>query len=148
VVAAGVVAWAHSHGAQQKAGPLRQGPASRTLSSGPALLGQWVVTSLFTDPLAGSAPAVIDALRDPACYPEAPARVDLAETHISCVFLGEHTVYKLKKPVDFGFLDYTTPELRRHACEEEVRLNTRLRPLLTRILSSACRSAMKSSAAK
>ena len=68
----------------------------------------------------------LDALRDPACYPEAPARVDLAETHISCVLLTERTVYKLKKPVDFGFVDYSTPALRRRYCEREVALNRRL----------------------
>ncbi len=65
-------------------------------------------------------------LRDPACYPEPPARVELAETHISCVFLTEHTVYKLKKPVDFGFVDYSTVALRRRYCEREVALNRRL----------------------
>ncbi|HET9929551.1 MAG TPA: AAA family ATPase [Polyangiaceae bacterium] len=52
--------------------------------------------------------------------------VTLIETHISRVFLiGEH-VFKLKKPVDFGFLDFTTLELRRRACEAEVLLNRRL----------------------
>src|SRR5579871_6514442 len=65
-------------------------------------------------------------LRDPACYPEAPARVELAETHISCVLLTERTVYKLKKPVDFGFVDYSTLALRRRFCEREVELNRRL----------------------
>lgn len=68
----------------------------------------------------------LQELRDPACYPEAPARVDLAETHISCVFLTEHTVYKLKKPVDFGFVDYSTLALRRRFCRREVELNRRL----------------------
>jgi len=63
VVGSVVVTWVHSEGAARKAGPLRQGSASRTLSSGPALLGQWVVTSVFSDRLAGSAPAVIDAVR-------------------------------------------------------------------------------------
>lgn len=68
----------------------------------------------------------LDALRDPACYPETPGRVDLAETHISCVFLTEHTVYKLKKPVDFGFVDYSTLALRHRYCRREVALNRRL----------------------
>ncbi|HZQ38474.1 MAG TPA: AAA family ATPase [Dehalococcoidia bacterium] len=68
----------------------------------------------------------LDALRDPACYPEAPSRVDLAETHISCVFLMERTVYKLKKPVDFGFVDYSTRALRHRFCQREVELNRRL----------------------
>jgi len=50
------------------------------------------------------------------------------ETHISHVFLAGEYAYKLKKPVDFGFLDFTTPEKRRAACAEEVRLNARLAP--------------------
>jgi aminoglycoside phosphotransferase family enzyme/predicted kinase len=50
----------------------------------------------------------------------------LIETHISWVFLAEHDVYKLKKPVNFGFLDFTTIELRRAACVQEVALNARL----------------------
>ncbi len=52
----------------------------------------------------------------------------LVETHISWVFLGEREVWKVKKPVDLGFLNFTTPELRRQACEAEVRLNRRLAP--------------------
>lgn len=50
----------------------------------------------------------------------------LIETHISWVFLSTRDVYKLKKPVDFGFLDFTTVELRRAACVQEVELNARL----------------------
>lgn len=50
------------------------------------------------------------------------------ETHISWVFLGERDVYKIKKPVDFGFLNFSTLEKRREACEAEVRLNRRLAP--------------------
>ena len=51
---------------------------------------------------------------------------ELVETHISWVLLGEDTVYKIKKPVDFGFLDYTTLEKRRFYCEKEIELNRRL----------------------
>jgi uncharacterized protein len=54
--------------------------------------------------------------------------IELVETHTSWVFLGQDTVFKVKKPVDFGFLDFTTLEKRRVACEAEVRLNTRLAP--------------------
>ena len=50
----------------------------------------------------------------------------LIETHISWVFLGEREVYKVKRPVDFGFLDFRSREARREACEAEVRLNRRL----------------------
>jgi aminoglycoside phosphotransferase family enzyme len=55
-------------------------------------------------------------------------RIDLVQTHISYVFLAGDFVYKLKKPVDLGFLDFTTLEKRRHFCQEEVRLNRRLCP--------------------
>lgn len=51
---------------------------------------------------------------------------ELRETHISWVFLHEHDVYKVKKPVQFGFLDFSTLELRRRACVAEVELNRRL----------------------
>ena len=54
--------------------------------------------------------------------------VEMKQTHISVLLLGRHHVIKLKKPVDFGFLDYTTLEKRRQACEAEVRLNRRLCP--------------------
>ena len=52
--------------------------------------------------------------------------VEMVQTHISVVLLGRDRVLKLKKPVDFGFLDYTTSEKRRRACEAEVELNRRL----------------------
>ena len=54
--------------------------------------------------------------------------VEMIQTHISVVLLGQRIALKLKKPVDFGFLDYTTLEKRRVACEAEVRLNRRLCP--------------------
>jgi aminoglycoside phosphotransferase family enzyme/predicted kinase len=72
---------------------------------------------------------MVEALLRPGAYPPpAPTRVDLVTTHISWVFLTDHDVWKVKRPVDYGFLDYTTPERRRHCCEEEVRLNRRLAP--------------------
>jgi len=64
------------------------------------------------------------ALHDDLCGPG----VERVETHGAWVFLGKDTVWKVKKPVDFGFLDFTTPEKRRAACEAEVRLNSRLSP--------------------
>ncbi len=54
--------------------------------------------------------------------------IDLEETHISWVFLAERDVWKVKKPVDLGFLYFTTPSKRREACEAEVRLNRPLAP--------------------
>ena len=53
---------------------------------------------------------------------------ELIETHISWVFLGRQDVFKVKRPVDFGFLDFTSLEKRRMACEAELRLNRRLAP--------------------
>ena len=56
--------------------------------------------------------------------------VHLVETHISWVFLTGRYVYKVKKPVDLGFLDFGTLAKRRHYCHEEVRLNRRFAPSL------------------
>ena len=57
-----------------------------------------------------------------------PAGVELRETHISWVLLGRDRVLKLKKPVNFGFLDFSTLDRRRQACDAEVALNERLAP--------------------
>lgn len=54
--------------------------------------------------------------------------IELVETHISWVLLGPTEVWKLKKPMELGFLDFSTVELRRAACEAEVALNRRLAP--------------------
>ena len=54
----------------------------------------------------------------------------LVETHISWVLLAADTAWKIKKPVRLSFVDYSTLELRRHFCEEELRLNRRLAPSL------------------
>jgi hypothetical protein len=56
------------------------------------------------------------------------AGFELIETHISWVFLGAAEVFKVKRPVDLGFLDFTTLEKRREACDAELRLNRRLAP--------------------
>lgn len=73
-------------------------------------------------------PRLIEALSDPKAYPLPAAEVIVHQTHISVVFLAGPFAYKIKKPVDLGFLDFRTPERRRHFCEEEVRLNRRLAP--------------------
>jgi aminoglycoside phosphotransferase family enzyme len=65
-------------------------------------------------------------LRQPEAYPARPARVDVIETHMSWVFLAGELVYKLKKPVRYAFLDFSTIEARRENCEREVELNQRL----------------------
>lgn len=72
--------------------------------------------------------AIVRWLSDPASYPHRPKHVDQVETHISRVFLAGPLVYKLKKPVRYDFLDFSTRELREHACREELRLNRRLAP--------------------
>lgn len=65
-------------------------------------------------------------LSDPASYPHTTARVEARETHMSWVFLTDDRVYKLKKPVKYPFLDFSTLSRRRFFCEEELRLNRRL----------------------
>jgi aminoglycoside phosphotransferase family enzyme/predicted kinase len=81
----------------------------------------------------------------PAAYPHRCDSIELIETHISWVLLTGEFAYKIKKPVDFGFLDFSTLALRRRYCEEEVRLNRRFAESLyldvvpvTRIDGSAC----------
>lgn len=56
------------------------------------------------------------------------SNVEVRETHISWVFLTSERAYKLKKPVDLGFLDFSSLEKRRAACEAELELNRRLAP--------------------
>ena len=73
---------------------------------------------------------LVHALLDPACYPHPVRQVEHIETHISDVFLTGEYAYKLKKPLDLGFLDFSTLEKRRLCCEEELRLNPRLAPEL------------------
>lgn len=68
-------------------------------------------------------------LRSKGAYPRAEhSPVELLETHLSWVFLVKERVYKLKKPVNFGFVDFSTVQARRLACETEVVLNRRLAP--------------------
>ncbi|MBD1842400.1 AAA family ATPase [Cyanobacteria bacterium FACHB-63] len=71
-------------------------------------------------------PLIVEALLDPAIY-DHPVKdtIELVQTHVSYVFLTGDYVYKLKKPVNFGFLDYSTLEKRKHFCDEELRLNQR-----------------------
>src|SRR5579875_243626 len=71
---------------------------------------------------------LIEALSSPAVYPQPVEKVEVRQTHISVVFLAGVHVYKIKKPVNPGFLDFSTLEKRLHFCREEVRLNRRLAP--------------------
>ena len=75
-----------------------------------------------------SLPSYIQAMLDAAFYPHHPDSVELKQTHISYVLLAGDYVYKVKKPVSFAFLDYSTLEKRRRFCHEEVRLNRKLAP--------------------
>ena len=67
-------------------------------------------------------------LKSPASYAHRPAEVRSTETHICWVFFASPLVFKVKKPVNLGFLDFSTLEKRQHFCEREVRLNRRLSP--------------------
>jgi len=69
---------------------------------------------------------LIAALQNPALFPHPVTEFQVIETHISWVLLTGEFAYKIKKPVDFGFLDFTTLAQRKHFCEEELRLNQRL----------------------
>lgn len=73
---------------------------------------------------------LIRALRAPGCYPHPVERVEHRETHVSHVLLAGAHAYKIKKPVDLGFLDFSTLADREHYCREELRLNGRLAPRL------------------
>jgi aminoglycoside phosphotransferase family enzyme len=67
-------------------------------------------------------------LKRPDSYPDSPSRVETVETHMSWVFLTDRLAYKLKKPVRYEFLDFSTLGARHWDCREEVRLNRRLAP--------------------
>jgi aminoglycoside phosphotransferase family enzyme/predicted kinase len=69
---------------------------------------------------------LIAFLADPESYSHRPSQVTLIQTHASWVFVASPFVYKVKKPVNFGFLDFSTLELRKADCEREVELNRRL----------------------
>ena len=71
-------------------------------------------------------PELIQALLNPRVYPVETPSVELVQTQISYVFLAGNDVYKIKKPVDFGFLDYSTLEKRLYYCNKEIELNRRL----------------------
>ncbi|WP_183143727.1 bifunctional aminoglycoside phosphotransferase/ATP-binding protein [Pseudomonas cichorii] len=70
--------------------------------------------------------SLIAALQNPALFPHPVENFRVIETHISWVLLTGSYAYKFKKPVNFGFLDFTTLAAREHFCNEELRLNQRL----------------------
>lgn len=72
---------------------------------------------------------LIDGLSSPAAYTHSVGeKVEVRQTHISVVFLAGAYAYKVKKPVNLGFVDFSTLDRRHHFCLEEVRLNRRLAP--------------------
>lgn len=73
-------------------------------------------------------PQKVALLKDPGTYPHRPTHVDTIETHMSWVFLTDTHAYKLKKPVRYDFLDFSTLAAREWNCREELRLNQPLAP--------------------
>ncbi len=73
-------------------------------------------------------PELVQALLNPKAYPETPQHIELVQTQMSFVFVTDDYVYKVKKPVNLGYLDYTTLDKRRFFCQREVKLNRRLCP--------------------
>ncbi|HEV2583000.1 MAG TPA: hypothetical protein VGT44_19225, partial [Ktedonobacteraceae bacterium] len=74
---------------------------------------------------------MLNALAQPGAFPFAlpdSEVIEVMQTHASAVLLAADRAYKLKKPKNFGFFDYSTPALRRHFCGQEVLLNRRLAP--------------------
>jgi len=75
-------------------------------------------------------PDFVNFLLQPAAYTPGTSTVKLVQTHISYVFITDDLVYKFKKPVDFGFLDFTSLAKRHHFCQQELLLNRRLCPAI------------------
>ena len=69
--------------------------------------------------------SMIKDLENPKNLPDKTNTVEVVQTHISLVFIGDEYVYKIKKPVNFGFLDFSTLKKRKFYCGEEVELNSR-----------------------
>jgi aminoglycoside phosphotransferase family enzyme len=73
---------------------------------------------------------LVAALQNPAAYPEPTTQVELVQTHISWVFLTDRFAYKMKKPVDLGFVNFTTLRRRHYYLKQELTLNRRLCPTI------------------
>lgn len=69
---------------------------------------------------------LLEFLKDPESYPHKPDRVEIVQTHASILAIASPFVYKLKKPFDFGFMDFSTLEARKNNGEKEIQLNSRL----------------------
>jgi len=73
-------------------------------------------------------PSTVKALLEPQAYPHKPQKIELVQTQMSFILLTGEYVYKIKKPVNLGYLDYTTLEKRHFFCHQELELNRRLCP--------------------
>ncbi len=103
--------------------------AARRAETWRELLDRVAGASGSSDPPAGADPglaAKVAFLSLPSSYPMPTTGVEAIETHMSWVFLTDRQAWKLKKPVRYDYLDFSTAELRRVHCAEEVRLNRRL----------------------
>ena len=72
--------------------------------------------------------AIFEAMGNPDFYPHAVSTIEQRDTHISKVFLTGNYAYKIKKPINLEFLDFTTLDKRQHFCRQEIDLNRRLAP--------------------
>ena len=82
------------------------------------------------DSIMQQAERLIEALTRADAYEHPTADIRMVETHCAWVLLTGDYAYKVKKPVDFGFLDFSTLEKRHFYCAEEVRLNRRFAPMV------------------
>lgn len=80
---------------------------------------------MITTPATGRLTHLVSALQNPAVFSHPTERFEVVETHISILLLTGPCVYKFLKPLDLGFLDFTSLQQRRHFCEEALRLNSR-----------------------
>lgn len=98
-----------------------------TDSTLPPLIQQMLKPEFYLHPVPSSASPSASAFGEypEAFHPPSQEAVQLIQTHISYVLLTGEFAYKVKKPLNFGFLNYSTLEARKHFCEEELRLNQR-----------------------
>ena len=78
--------------------------------------------------MSSNLPLYVQAMLKPDIYPQRPASVELLQTQMSFIFIAGDYTYKTKKPVNLGYLDYTTLEQRERLCRQELELNRRLSP--------------------
>jgi uncharacterized protein len=95
-----------------------------SIARSPFVTREWQVDSF------DSQRQLIAFLESPASYPHRPTEVRAIQTHISWVFIASPFVFKVKKPVNLGFLDFSTLEKRHYFCQREIELNRRLCPAI------------------